>query len=479
LEDSQKNLWISTNFGLIKLIKAVAAKDSIEFKVYTCKDGLQSNQFNYNAYYKSSSGEMFFGGIKGFNTFTPDNIKENHFTPQLAITDFRIFNESVPIGKKFRGRIILDKSITETENLVLSYKDCVISFEFAALHYGSPVNNQYKYIMEGFDEDWINAGTTNKVTYTNLNPGKYKLKVKASNSDGIWNNEGASIQIIITPPIWETWWFKYLVFPLNILLFIFSISFFIAHRLRWKFILQVQEEKTKRKEAERTVKRIAHELGTPISEISVSLHALFGKLPEKYTHYLYKIASSAERMNAIMKAMLEIEILEELIESGYLKIDINSPLGLEVVNVNYLVQTAVMAVKETRVSENVNFSIQYKRDLKIHCNPYEIIQVFINLLKNSYDAFHEGKGEISIKSIDTKETIQVIFQDDGKGISEDIKDLIFEEGFSTRSGRGRGFGLSVAKNLVKKNNGKIEIKNDIINEKSCGCVAIVEFPKNC
>jgi PAS domain S-box-containing protein len=148
---------------------------------------------------------MFFGGANGFNAFYPEQIVENLQIPPVVITDFQLANKSVPIG----GVSVLQKSILETDALILSYLDRVFSFEFAALNYRAADKNQYKYRMEGFEEEWNEVDSTRRfATYTNLDPGDYVFRVIASNNDGVWNEEGASITITITPPWWQTTWFR-------------------------------------------------------------------------------------------------------------------------------------------------------------------------------------------------------------------------------------------------------------------------------
>jgi PAS domain S-box-containing protein len=217
LEDNQGNLWLSTNKGLSKFNPLTE-----EFKNYDVKDGLQSNEFSKGACFKSKSGEMFFGGVNGFNSFYPEKIKDNPYIPQIVITNFKISNKTVLIGEEFNSRIILSKSITETKEIVLSYKDRVFSFEFAALHYSSPEKNQYAYIMEGFEKKWNYVGNRRFATYTNLPPGEYVFKVKASNNDGIWNEKGISIKIRILPPFWVTWWFRGIISVILLLLLVGS-----------------------------------------------------------------------------------------------------------------------------------------------------------------------------------------------------------------------------------------------------------------
>ena len=167
------------------------------FKNYDVGNGLQGNEFDgVKAYLKTKDGEMFFGGLNGFNTFYPEQVKDNPHIPPIVITDFRVFDKSVK----------LDTAISETKEIKLSYEDNFFGFEFAALDYTNPEKNQYAYKLEGFDKDWIYSGDRRYATYTNLDGGTYLFKVKGSNNDGVWNEEGTSLKIIITPPPWKTWW---------------------------------------------------------------------------------------------------------------------------------------------------------------------------------------------------------------------------------------------------------------------------------
>jgi ligand-binding sensor domain-containing protein/serine phosphatase RsbU (regulator of sigma subunit) len=202
LPDEQGCLWFSTNKGLSKFDPR-----SETFKNYTYRDGLQSNEFNGGAFYKSKSGEMFFGGVNGFNAFYPHEVKDNENIPPIVITDFQIFNKPVAIGSDSP----LKKHITETTEIKLPYRDNVFSFKFVALDYTIPEKNQYKYMMEGFDKEWIFSDAARRfASYTNLDPGEYTFQVKGSNNDGVWNEKGTSIKIIITPPFWQTGWFRVL-----------------------------------------------------------------------------------------------------------------------------------------------------------------------------------------------------------------------------------------------------------------------------
>ena len=192
LGDDEGNLWLSTGKGLSKFDPKTET-----FRNYDVSDGLQGNEFDgVKAYFKSKTGEMFFGGLNGFNAFYPEQVKDNPHIPPIVITDFKIFDKSVK----------LDTAISQTKELKLSYEDNFFGFEFAALDYTNPQKNQYAYKLEGFDKDWIYSGSRRYATYTNLDGGTYIFRAKGSNNDGVWNEEGTSLKIIITPPPWKTWW---------------------------------------------------------------------------------------------------------------------------------------------------------------------------------------------------------------------------------------------------------------------------------
>ena len=199
LEDGVGRLWLSTQKGISRFDPQTET-----FRNYDVSDGLQSNEFS-DGCYQGPDGEMFFGGSNGFNAFFPENIRDNPYVPPVVITSFKIFNKPVPIGAKS----VLKKAIPYVDSLTLSYRDNVFSFEFAALSYANSQKNRYRYKLEGFDPGWNEVGSKQRLaTYTNLDPGKYVFRVQGSNSDGVWNEEGVSLPILITPPWWRTNWFR-------------------------------------------------------------------------------------------------------------------------------------------------------------------------------------------------------------------------------------------------------------------------------
>jgi serine phosphatase RsbU (regulator of sigma subunit)/sugar lactone lactonase YvrE len=204
LEDDQGRLWISTTRGLSRFDPV-----SESFFNYEARDGLQSNEFNGGAAYRSASGEMYFGGINGYNAFYPDEIGLNPVLPTVVITDLQLFNRSLRVGESWNGRVLLERPITYTEGVELEYRDNVLTLEFAALHFSAPSRNRYAYTMEGFADDWIPVTADRRyATFTGLAPGDYVFRVKGANADGVWNEQGAALGITVTPPFWGTWWFR-------------------------------------------------------------------------------------------------------------------------------------------------------------------------------------------------------------------------------------------------------------------------------
>jgi ligand-binding sensor domain-containing protein/signal transduction histidine kinase len=203
--DQDGNLWISTFEGLSKMVDGVHLPDAPQFINYNKGDGLQGDEFKWKAKFCSKKGEIFFGGNHGFNAFFPADIRTNPFVPPVLLTNFKISNKTVSIGVPGSP---LQKAISQTKQITVSYKQSTLTFEFVALNYIQADENQYAYWMEGFDKEWNYVGRTKSATYTNLDPGSYTFHVKGSNNDQIWNQEGTSLKIIITPPFWQMWWFR-------------------------------------------------------------------------------------------------------------------------------------------------------------------------------------------------------------------------------------------------------------------------------
>jgi PAS domain S-box-containing protein len=277
LEDEQNNLWLSTNKGLSKF-----NPQTKRFRNYTVRDGLQDYEFNAGASCKTRTGQMFFGGLKGFNAFYPKTIKESTSYPSIAITFIKKYDKE---GK-------LETLRSETRELKLSHNDYFISFEFAALDFTDPDNNRYAYKLEPLNKDWVNLGNKHDMAFPKLEPGKYTLNVIGSNSEDVWNETGTSVKIIVSPPYWDTVWFKIVV-----VLLAGSIVFTFV-RLRIKGIekkkKEIKEAYDKLQESEERYRTLVE-----TSPDAITLCALNGKIvmANKRTAFLLGYRSVEEMLS--------------------------------------------------------------------------------------------------------------------------------------------------------------------------------------
>jgi len=217
LDDNDGNLWLSGNQGIYRF-----NPHSMTAKHFSYHDGLQSNEFNAGSSLKCNNGLLLFGGVNGFNSFFPKDIKVSHYMPSVILTSFKILDKPCDIP------------LINMSSIKLKYKQNFFSFEFSALDFNEPQANHYKYKIEGFDQNWIESGTRNYASYTNLDAGSYTLKIAGSNSDGIWSDHEISLGIIITPPYWATWWFRLLI-----ILAIFAL-FYLFHKIRVARLLEIE-----------------------------------------------------------------------------------------------------------------------------------------------------------------------------------------------------------------------------------------------
>ncbi|NQT26279.1 histidine kinase [candidate division KSB1 bacterium] len=419
LEDDKGYLWLSTHKGLSRFNPEIK-----EFRNYDSEDGLQGNDFSFGSYMKSSTGEMYFGGADGFTVFHPDEVTDNPFIPPIIITDFMISNKPVPIKTQTSP---LQYHISETEELHLKYWHSVFSFEFTALNYILPKKNQYAYILEGFEEEWNQVGTKRTATYTNLDPGAYTFRVKGSNNDGIWNEDGTSINIIITPPFWQTAWFRIIV-GIVILLFIYSIFYIrtvsirnrnrvlkdINAKLNKNFKEKVQaEEKTRKSLDEKVVllKEIHHRVKNNLQIISSLLYLQSKGIEDKETLKLFTDSQSR------VKAMAFIH--EKLYQSSdFAQIDFADYIQTLT---TYLVRTYCLSGIRTRFEAE---SIFLDLDVAIPCGLI-INELVMNALKHAFSQnAHPVTGEdpeivVTLSRGSKQETVLTV-RDNGCGVPEEI-----------------------------------------------------------
>ena len=291
LEDNQNNIWASTNKGISKFDPQTGV-----IRNYEKSDGLQGNEFNSGAFYKADNGEMYFGGIKGLTYFLPENIKDNPFHPNVVITDIQIFNKSVFTSGNDEMKELVNCLATDSV-LCLSYKQNVISFEFSSLHYSNPAKNSYAYKMEGFDQDWLYADADKRfATYTNLPPGEYVLKLKGSNSDGVWNDNPTELNIYIVPPFYRRGWFIISVI-ICVLLLAYAIHMYRLRNIRTQKIL-----------LEKVVRQRTLEINEQNKEL-------------------------AQQKSDILLQKEELETQKEALESSYESVRVLSIVGHEIASV--------------------------------------------------------------------------------------------------------------------------------------------------
>ncbi len=459
LEDHEGNLWLSTNRGLSRFNPKTK-----QFKNYDWTDGVQGNEFNRRAFYKNKNGEMFFGGVNGFNAFYPKNIKDNPYIPPVVITDFQLFNKSVPIGERADGRTILKKTITETEAIKLTHKDYIFSFQFAALNYISPKKRRYAYIMEGFEKEWNYVEKRYFAAYNNLPPGEYTFKVKVSNNDGRRNEEGTSLKLIISPPFWQTWWFR--------LLGIMAISFLIltVYKIRTYNIRKRSkqlEEINAALNIQITERKMLEEQLVRQEKLAV-LGQLAGGVGHELRNPLGAIKNSAYFLNMVLEEptpevketleILEKEVItSEGIISSLLDFARSRPPLKRKVNINDIIREKVSRIN---VPENIEVKSQIDEFIPfIMADPDQLDQIFGNILLNAIQAMPEG-GQLTIKSeAPGQDRVAVSITDTGVGIPGEDLEKIFEPLFTSKA-KGIGLGMAITKTFVEGHGGTIEVQSE-------------------
>jgi ligand-binding sensor domain-containing protein/signal transduction histidine kinase len=426
LEDKLGRLWLSTKKGISRFDPRTET-----FKNYDVSDGLQGDEFSQGAYAQGPDGEMFFGGSNGFTAFFPENVRDNPYVPPVVITSFKIFNKPVPIGPKS----VLDKAIALADSLTLSYKDSVFSFEFAALSYANSHKNRYRYKLEGFEPGWNEVGSKQRLaTYTNLDPRKYVFRVQGSNSDGVWNEQGVSLKILITPPWWNTILFRAMCAAVLLALI------WAAYRLRVRQLHHEFEMTLEARVGERT--RIARDLHDTLLQ---SFQAL---LP-RFQAAIYKLPEDAVDARKTMEEA--VDRASEAVTEGR---DAVQGLRMSTVEKSDLA-VAIRTVGEELTSAESdqsapNFKVVVEGTSR-NLHPIlrdEVYRLAVEALRNTFR--HAAAQNVEVEIRYDEEYFRLRVRDDGKGIPSDVL-----------SGREGHYGLSGMKERAKLVGGKLTIWSEV------------------
>ncbi|PKL82070.1 MAG: hypothetical protein CVV24_11990 [Ignavibacteriae bacterium HGW-Ignavibacteriae-3] len=391
-EDGDGILWIRTNDGISRF----DPKNKI-FRNYNLRDGLPGMEWNGNIYFQNNDGKLFFGFSKGLISFYPEEIKDNPIKPQVAFTKLIVMDREIEMGEDSP----LTKPLNDAAEVVLSYKDKVFSFEFSALHYAIPSKNMYAYKLEGFLDKWVFVDADNRIAkFTNLNPGKYILRVKASNNDGIWGDSERSIAIIITPPFWETWWFRLLAF----LSFLGII--FLFYEIRLNKLLEIEHTRSK------IARNLHDEVGGTLSSIQYFVRAVEKEIKnssENTSKYLNLILqSSADAQEKIKDLIWTVNPDEDGLGKFLVKFNRYASDLLDSKEINYNIELP---------AGNISKSIPMETRQHLWCICKETVT---NIVR------HSKCKNVNIRFIFTDKRLDLSIEDDGIGFNEQEK--VFSNG---------------------------------------------------
>jgi len=456
--DRRGQLWMGTSRGLSRF-----NTHTRQFRTFDVQDGIQGNESGQFGLCLTSSGEMVYGGKGGVTIFHPDSIRDNPHIPPIVFTDFKISNTSVIPGAPGSP---MASTITEAREITFSYLDNMISFEFAALDYTMPAKNRYAYKMEGFDRDWINSGNVNVATYTNLDPGTYTFRVKGSNNDGVWNEQGTSLLIVILPPWWETWWAYtgYLLTAIGLM--------YLAYRERLRRIHLKQQAEMEHFQAEhlaqvdrlksRFFSNISHEFRTPLTLILGPADQAIETTAESPTRQKLRIIrENASKLFGLVNQLLDFSRLE----SGMMRLQISNG------DVVQFLRRVVMSFESW--AERKKIDLEFRSDTEMAEGFFDrdkLEKIVNNLMSNALKFTPEG-GTVTVRvnefrtqnsEFRTQNSVSLSVSDTGTGIPPEHLPHIFDRFYrvdETHTTEGTGIGLALTKELVELHHGSITVES--------------------
>ncbi len=479
LEDEQGYLWLSTNKGICRF-----DVQSGIFRNYDIHDGLPGNEFNSGACLQGKDGKLYFGSLNGLAAFYPDSIRDNRYPPPVAFTDFKLFNRSVAMDSK---NAPLDQPINEAKEIILKYWQDVITFEYVALNYIAPKKNQYAYKLEGFDRAWNEVGTQRTATYTNLDAGSYTFRVKGSNNDHTWNEQGASIWVTVLPPWWRTWW-AYSLYGMLLLGVVYGIHQYGLTRERWKNALETERLRHEKDQEIHQVKlrlftNVSHEFRTPLTLILGSLETLLASTgqPPHTKRQLKRMQRSARSLLRLVNQLLDFRKLE----AGKL------PLEIAQGNIMEFIRGIADDFVALAEKQEINYACHTQpADWQTGFDPDKLEKVLYNLLANAFKFTPRGgsirvwahlvKKDEDVMSDRAVEGISPVglsheppdahalvirVSDTGVGISQEDLPHIFhrfyQAGRKNEATPGTGIGLALVKELVELHGGNVHVESEV------------------
>ncbi len=376
LVDDKQNIWASSNRGLSRLDTRTGM-----LRNFTIDDGLQSSEFNTGAYFKSTSGEMFFGGVNGFNAFHPDSVRDNQYIPPVVIAGVKRFDQRV------------DWTASDGRPLQFSYRDNFITFEYSALDYTNPLRNQYAYKLAGLHDDWIYCENKRAATFTNLQPGEYVFHVKGTNSDGIWNETGTSLHFVVTPPFWQTWWFRWLAAT-------------TAMSLAILFVIRLKEKEKKKASLERKFS----ELKLKALRAQMNPHFVFNTI-NSIQYYI----SSNEPKSAYRYLSKFSKLIRKILD--------NSEKSSLTISEELDALRLYLELEKLRFEGKFNYTLEIDPAIDVHNMeiPTLLIQPFVENAIQHGLRFKRTKGALNVRLSLADGAIECWIEDNGIGIEKSLE----------------------------------------------------------